>query len=86
MARLGFCVDEHVPAASVTALESNGYTLVTNDRDFARLEASIDHAGIVCYTTRDLTPGEFVRAIRRVDRHFTPEAMTNTLVWLESWL
>lgn len=113
MARLVFCADENVPRAFVTALESNGFTvvdaaeergqetvdeallqwatetdrvIVTNDRDFVELDTSHDHGGVIVYTDPGISPGEFARAIRRVDRQFTPESMENTLVWLDSWL
>lgn len=113
MARLAFCADENVPHAFVTALESNGFTvveaadqrgqetvdeellawcgseghvLVTNDRDFVDLDAEIDHAGLAIYTSLSTTPGDFVRAVRRIDRQFAPETMTNVLVWIDQWL
>jgi predicted nuclease of predicted toxin-antitoxin system len=113
MPRLAFCADEHVPAAFVTALESNDfsvteavrehdertvderllawcgrkdYALLTNDRDFVQLVERIDHSGVVLYTTQGLTPGNFARGIRRIDRQFAPEDFENTLVWLENWL
>ena len=105
MPRLEFCTDEHVPRAYLTALESNGFSvvagvdepllewatsservLVTNDRDFVELDAKHDHAGLVVYTDQALTPGEFARAIRRVDRQFTPDSIRNELVWLNSWI
>ena len=113
MPRLKFCTDEHVPRAYLTALESNGFSvvaavdergqltidepllewatsgervLVTNDRDFVELDAKHDHAGLVVYTDQALTPAEFARAIRRVDRQFTPDSIRNELVWLGSWI
>ncbi len=113
MGRLAFCVDEHVPNAYETALNSNGFTtrsasetlgagtddaavlawcgstehvLVTNDRDFVRLDRAVEHAGIVLYTTQTMSPGEFVRAIRRIDRQFTRETISDVLVWLEPWV
>ncbi len=58
----------------------------TNDRDFVRLGETTEHAGIVVYTTQELTPGEFARGIRRIDRQFSPADAADTLVWLESWL
>ncbi|MEF8827329.1 MAG: DUF5615 family PIN-like protein [Halapricum sp.] len=80
--RGGETVDERLLAWCAT----HGYVLLTNDRDFVRLDATTNHAGVVCYTTQELTPGEFARGIRRLDRQFTPETMQNTLLWLENWL
>lgn len=113
MTRLAFCTDENVPRAFVTALESNGFdvltageergehtvdtallewadsndrVLVTNDRDFVTLDSEYDHAGIVVYTDQSLAPGEFARAVRRIDRQLKPDDLRNELVWLDSWI
>lgn len=60
--------------------------LLTNDRDFVSLGKEVDHSGIVIYVARELSPGPFVRGIRRVDRQFTPQTMRNNIEWLEDWL
>lgn len=54
-----------------TATEE-GRVLLTNDRDFVEHDSSVDHVGIVIYTTQSLPPGEFVRGIDRIDRHYLP--------------
>lgn len=113
MERLRFCTDEHVPHSFVTALVSNGFTVleaveehgertvdpdllrwcddedcvfVTNDRDFVELAPSIDHAGVVLYTSQTLSPADFVRGVRRIDRQFTARSIRNEVVWLEQWV
>ncbi|RXK47423.1 DUF5615 family PIN-like protein [Halorientalis pallida] len=113
MARLSFCTDEHVPHAFVSALESNGFSvvtaagehgqdtvdeellawcgdsdrvLVTNDRDFVELDEQVNHAGLVIYTSQAISPSDFARAIRRVDRQFGAKEMRDVLVWLDQWL
>lgn len=58
--------------------------LLTNDRDFVRSE--IDHSGVVIYADPEPSPGDFVRAVDRIDRHFTRETMRNNVEWLEDWL
>jgi predicted nuclease of predicted toxin-antitoxin system len=64
---------------------SDNRVLVTNDRDFAELHTEHDHAGIAVYSNQSLTPGEFVTAIRRIDRQLSPESVRNELIWLDSW-
>lgn len=59
---------------------------LTNDRDFAAIHGTVDHAGIVIYTTPSLRPAEFRRGIRRIDRQFSTETIGNTLLWVEEWL
>lgn len=60
--------------------------LVTNDRDFAALHGSVDHAGIVVYTSPSHPPAAFRRGIRRIDRQFSNRTIENTLLWLEEWV
>lgn len=63
-----------------------GRVLVTNDRDFVTLAHEQEHAGVAIYTSQTLTAGEFVRAVRRLDRQFTPQSIANRCCWLEEWL
>jgi predicted nuclease of predicted toxin-antitoxin system len=63
-----------------------GYVLISNDRDFAKLTQSREHAGLIVYTTQTLSPGEFVRGIRRIDRQFTPDSIVDTVCWLDGWV
>jgi len=60
--------------------------LVTNDRDFVTIARDSDHAGVAIYASQTLTAGEFVRAVRRLDRQFTPRSIANRCCWLEQWL
>jgi hypothetical protein len=46
----------------------------------------MDHEGLIISTSQAHSAGEFVRAIRRIDRQFSPAALRNTVVWLEDWL
>lgn len=64
---------------------SNECILVTNDRDFIELDGEYDHAGIVVYSDQALSPGEFVKAVRRLNRRYSPDEMRNELVWLANW-
>lgn len=61
-------------------------TILTNDDDFVRLAQTQSHNGIVYYGRQDHKPGEFVTAIRRIDRYFSPENMHDHIEWLENWL
>ena len=63
-----------------------GRVLVTNDRDFVTLARDRDHAGVVIYTSQTLPAGDFARAIRRLDREYTPQSIANRCCWLEQWL
>ncbi|EMA52466.1 MULTISPECIES: DUF5615 family PIN-like protein [Halococcus] len=60
--------------------------MLTNDDDFVELAEDVAHAGIIRYTDQSHSPGEFVRAIRRIDAHFSPDAMYDHIEWLEQWL
>lgn len=76
-------------AADLDLLETStalDRVLLTNDRDFVSLGKEADHWGIVIYVAQELSPGLFVRGIRRVDRQFTPQTMRNNIEWLEDWL
>lgn len=81
---------EHPPGAGDEALlewaTDRSTVFLTNDRDFAAIHATVDHAGIVIYTTPSILPAEFRRGIRRIDRQFSTETVWNTLLWLEEWL
>lgn len=59
---------------------------LTNDRGFAAIHGTMDHAGIVIYSTPSIPPAEFRRGVRRIDRQFTPRTIENTLLWLEEWV
>lgn len=59
---------------------------LTNDRDFAAIDGTTDHAGIVIYASPSMPAGEFRRGIRHIDRQSTPDTIRNTLLWLEEWL
>lgn len=63
-----------------------GRVVITNDDDFVELGRHVEHAGIIRYSDQDLRPGEFVRAIRRIDSHISPEGMCDHIEWLEQWL
>lgn len=77
---------ETVDTELLARCADEGRVLITNDRDFVELSSTIDHAGIILYSTQGLPPGEFARGIRRIDRQFGPEAVRNTIAWLEEWL
>jgi len=83
-------VDEHgvetVDADLLTWASTKELVLVTNDRDFLELDAETDHAGILVYTTQSLSPGEFVTAVRRIDRRFSSSDVQDEVIWLEGWL
>jgi hypothetical protein len=59
---------------------------VTNDRDFVEIHPTSDHAGVVLYTTQTLSPAEFARGVRRIDRQFTLQSIRGELVWLQQWI
>lgn len=60
--------------------------IVTNDADFVSHAQTVDHAGIIMYQQYGHSPGTFVRAIIRIDRHLNPETFRNHVEWLENWL
>ncbi|CCQ35817.1 uncharacterized protein Nmlp_1618 [Natronomonas moolapensis 8.8.11] len=60
--------------------------VVTNDDDFVRLAQKQSHTGIVFYSEQNHDPSDFVTAIRRIDRFFSPDDMRNHVEWLENWL
>lgn len=60
--------------------------LLTNDRDFFEHSGRVSHAGIVVYSSPELSPGAFVRGIDRLNRFFTPDSMKNNVERLEDWL
>ena len=68
------------------ACRESGQVMLTNDDDFVELGKHVKHAGIIRYSDQRLPPGEFVRAIRRIDAHLSPEAMDDHIEWLEQWL
>lgn len=65
---------------------ANERALITNDRDFREIDQYIEHAGILLYANQSLDAGSFVRAVRRIDRQFSPSTLRNELVWIEDWL
>ena len=70
----------------LVACRESGRVVLRNDDDFVELGRHVEHAGIIRYSEQSLAPGEFVRAIRRIDGHFSPEAMDGHIEWLEQWL
>jgi len=66
--------------------ETRGLVVLTNDDDFVRLGRDTEHAGIVYYSQQNHDPGQFVTAIRRIDRYFAPEELHGHIEWLENWL
>lgn len=66
--------------------KENGQVILTNDDDFVRLAAEIEHTGIIFYSDQSHQPSAFVTAIRRISRHLSPDEMENHIEWLESWL
>lgn len=60
--------------------------VLTNDDDFVRLARDHSHAGVVFYSEQHHEPSDFVTAIRRIDRFFSPEEMQDHIEWLENWL
>jgi len=60
--------------------------VLTNDDDFVRLAQDHPHAGIIFYSDQHHEPSEFVTAVRRIDRFFSPGDMENHVEWLENWL
>ena len=61
-------------------------TLLTNDRDFVELHGTVDHGGIVVYTTQGLAPAQFVRGLERLDRHLDSSDIQNGIQWIERWV
>jgi predicted nuclease of predicted toxin-antitoxin system len=64
----------------------SGVVVLTNDDDFTALGRRVEHAGIIRYSDQSLSPDEFVRAVRRIDAHFSSEEMFDHIEWLEQWL
>jgi len=65
----------------------DGLVVLTNDRDFVRIGKERDHAGIVMYTDRNRSldaPLEAVGAVDRIDRHYSPDAISENMEWLEN--
>ena len=70
--------------------EEHGHVLVTHDKkDFAgRLDAAIDHAGIVVYTDANYLrddPEGAVATVERILTHYPPEELVDEVVWLDQW-
>lgn len=82
--------DQHgentVDSELLRSCASAGLVLVTNDRDFVEFGEQFDHPGIIIYTNHALSPGSFVRGVKRIDRQFTPSQMANNIEWLDQWL
>jgi predicted nuclease of predicted toxin-antitoxin system len=62
------------------------YVLLTNDTDFVDLAMETDHAGVIVSTSQSLGPGQVAKAVRRIDRQYTNEALHGSLVWRNNWL
>jgi predicted nuclease of predicted toxin-antitoxin system len=65
---------------------SSGRVVLTNDADFTRLALDSDHAGIIRYSDQNHSPGEFVRALKRIDQHYSPREIRGRVEWLEQCL
>lgn len=65
---------------------ASGRVIVTNDADFLRQHHDYDHGGILIYDDQNLSVTEFVRAIRRIDRHLTEPDLAGDVVWLDGWI
>lgn len=76
---------ETVDSDLLTSCADDSRVLITNDRDFVSLGHDREHAGIVIYTDQSCSPADFARGIRRIDRQFTPDAMQNTIAWVDEW-
>lgn len=63
-----------------------GRVILTHDDDFTRLGMERDHAGIIRFSNQNHAPGEFVRAIKRIDAYYTPGELRGEIEWLEQWL
>lgn len=61
-------------------------TILTNDRDFVRLHETVEHSGIVIYTTQSLGSDQFVRGLSRIDAYMDQEDLRDSVQWLEHWL
>jgi predicted nuclease of predicted toxin-antitoxin system len=64
-----------------------GFVVLTNDRDFARLADENKHTGIVLYTDVDflrISPREAVEAVVRIDRHYQRSELHDTVEWLDN--
>lgn len=72
--------------AHLVDCQQRGRVVLTNDDDFTVLGRDIEHAGIIRYSDQSHSPGEFVRAIRRIDAHLSTEEMDDHIEWLEQWL
>lgn len=60
--------------------------ILTNDRDFVSLAADDSHPGIIVYTTATPDPATVARALRRIDRLFDADELTDELLWLTDWV
>jgi len=67
------------------ACADDGYVVLTNDNDFARLAKEFEHSGVMIYNDQELPPREVVRAVIRVDNAYS-ESLENQKLWLEGWL
>jgi len=84
--RYGQGADDEAILADST---ETGLVVLTNDRDFVRLDADTEHAGIVLYTDIDFlrnSPLEAVEAVARIDRHYGVSGIRDTVVWLDEWV
>lgn len=70
----------------IAGCRSDGRVVLTNDADFVRLAADLDHAGVIMYQQYDHAPRSIVRAMDRIDRHLSLPAFENHVEWLENWL
>jgi hypothetical protein len=79
---------ESVDSSIFDDCAEEGLVIVTNDRDFVRLAAGRDHAGVIVYTDRRFLlddPLAAAGAIANIDRQYTSDEIRNTVEWLDNW-
>lgn len=80
--RYGQDTDDDVMLADCA---DDGLVLLTNDRDFVELADSVEHAGVLLYTSTNPSPAALVQAVERLEQFVGPEELAGRLVWIEDW-
>lgn len=66
----------------LTRFHQDGRILLTNDRDFLRLTADRDHAGIIFVTSQHAGIGEVVRAVVRLVDVIPADGFSNNVFFV----
>lgn len=65
---------------------STNRILLSNDSDFAVLDAEYDHAGIILYDDQTMSVTDFIQGINTIERHVPTDEIQNEIFWLDEWM